>query len=182
MNHAQTPPSDCRFRFASEADIRALVDLVTSAYRGEASRAGWTTEADLLDGNRIDPEVLRADLVRPRSGVLLTERDGHIMGCAHIADENGVGYFGMFAVRPGAQGSGLGNTLLAEAERWVRDEWSLPVMRMTVIDLRTELVAWYERRGYRRTGVRKPFPYGDERFGIPKRPDLQFEVLEKTLL
>ncbi|MGX5672264.1 GNAT family N-acetyltransferase [Thermomonas sp. XSG] len=173
----QTPA----FRNATPADIDALVALVTSAYRGDSSRAGWTTEADLLDGNRIDPEVLRADLERPRSRVLLAEADGGLQACAHVADEDGAGYFGMFAVHPGLQGGGLGKQLLAECERIARDEWQLPVMRMTVIDVRAELIAFYERRGYRRTGEFKPFPYGDTRFGQPKRDDLRFEVLEKPL-
>ena len=169
------------FRSATPADIDAIVALVTSAYRGDASRAGWTTEADLLDGNRIDPEVLRADLARPRSRVLLVEADDGLHACAHVADEYGAGYFGMFAVRPGLQGGGLGKRLLAECERIVGDEWGLPVMRMTVIDVRDELIAFYQRRGYRRTGQFKPFPYGDARFGQPKRDDLRFEVLEKPL-
>ena len=169
------------FRNATPADVPALVALVTSAYRGDASRAGWTTEADLLDGNRIDPEVLRADLARPRSRVLLVEADDGLHACAHVADEDGAGYFGMFAVRPGLQGGGLGKRLLAECERIVGDEWGLPVMRMTVIDVRDELIAFYQRRGYRRTGQFKPFPYGDARFGQPKRDDLRFEVLEKPL-
>lgn len=169
------------FRSATPADIDAIVALVTSAYRGDASRAGWTTEADLLDGNRIDPEVLRADLARPRSRVLLVEADDGLHACAHVADEDGAGYFGMFAVRPGLQGAGLGKRLLAECERIVGDEWGLPVMRMTVIDVRDELIAFYQRRGYRRTGQFKPFPYGDARFGQPKRDDLRFEVLEKPL-
>ncbi len=173
----QTPA----FRNATPADIDAIVALVTSAYRGDASRAGWTTEADLLDGNRIDPEVLRTDLERSRSRVLLAEADGGLQACAHVADEDGAGYFGMFAVRPGLQGGGLGKQLLAECERIARDEWQLPVMRMTVIDVRDELIAFYERRGYRRTGEFKPFPYGDTRFGQPKRDDLRFEVLEKPL-
>lgn len=173
----QTPA----LRNATPADIDALVALVTSAYRGDSSRAGWTTEADLLDGNRIDPEVLRADLERPRSRVLLAEADGGLQACAHVADEDGAGYFGMFAVHPGLQGGGLGKQLLAECERIARDEWQLPVMRMTVIDVRAELIAFYERRGYRRTGEFKPFPYGDTRFGQPKRDDLRFEVLEKPL-
>lgn len=173
----QTPA----FRNATPADIDVLVALVTSAYRGDSSRAGWTTEADLLDGNRIDPEVLRADLERPRSRVLLAEADGGLQACAHVADEDGAGYFGMFAVHPGLQGGGLGKQLLAECERIARDEWQLPVMRMTVIDVRAELIAFYERRGYRRTGEFKPFPYGDTRFGQPKRDDLRFEVLEKPL-
>jgi ribosomal protein S18 acetylase RimI-like enzyme len=87
----------------------------------------------------------------------------------------------MFAVRPGLQGGGIGRGVLAECERIARDEWGMPAMRMTVITQRGELIAWYERRGYRRTGESKPFPYGDERFGIPKRDDLRFEVLEKSL-
>ena len=168
------------YRDATVDDIPALVRLVTSAYRGEASRAGWTTEADLLDGERIDPAVLRADIERPRSRVLVAERDGVPVACAHVAVEGDAGYFGMFAVRPDLQGSGMGHALLAEAERVVRDEWSLPALRMTVIDARGELIAWYERRGYHRTGIVKPFPYGDTRFGIPRRDDLRFEVLEKT--
>jgi ribosomal protein S18 acetylase RimI-like enzyme len=174
VNHAIT------FRNASVQDIPALVELVTSAYRGDASRRGWTTEADMLDGNRIDADVLRADIERPRSRVLLAERDGDLLACGHVCDEQGAGYFGMFSVRPDLQGSGVGKLLLAEAERIARDEWRLPVMRMTVIDIRDELIAFYERRGYRRTGIKKPFPYGDPRFGIPKRDDLRFEVLEKT--
>jgi ribosomal protein S18 acetylase RimI-like enzyme len=170
-----------QFRNAGAADIDAIVALVTSAYRGDASRAGWTTEADFLDGNRVEPGVLRADIERPHSRVLLVERDGELLACAHIAIEDGAGYFGMFAVRPTLQGAGIGKTVLEEAERIVRDEWRLPAMRMTVIDVRDELVAFYERRGYRRTGIRKPFPYGDPRFGLPKRDDLRFEVLEKNL-
>ena len=168
------------YRDATVDDIPALVRLVTSAYRGEASRAGWTTEADLLDGERIDPAVLRADIERPRSRVLVAERDGVPVACAHVAVEGDAGYFGMFAVRPDLQGGGMGHALLAEAERVVRDEWALPTLRMTVIDARGELIAWYARRGYHRTGIVKPFPYGDTRFGIPRRDDLRFEVLEKT--
>ncbi|MFC3716986.1 GNAT family N-acetyltransferase [Luteimonas soli] len=169
------------FRNATAADVDVLVPLVTSAYRGDASRAGWTTEADFLDGNRIDPDVLRADIERPRSRVVLAERDGVLLACAHVADEDGHGYFGMFAVVPWLQGGGIGKALLAECERIVRDDWRLADMRMTVIDIRDELIAFYERRGYRRTGIHKPFPHGDERFGIAKRDDLRFEVLEKAL-
>ena len=168
------------FRAATHADIPALVELVTSAYRGDASRAGWTTEADMLDGQRIDPEGLRRDIDRPRSVVLLAERDGALLACAHVAEEDGAGYFGMFSVRPDLQGGGVGKAVLAEAERIARG-WRLPAMRMTVIDIRDELIAFYERRGYARTGVHKPFPYGDERFGIPLREDLRFEVLHKEL-
>ncbi|HEU4773241.1 MAG TPA: GNAT family N-acetyltransferase [Lysobacter sp.] len=172
---------DLHFRNATSADIESLVAFVTAAYRGDSSRQGWTTEADVLDGNRIDPQVLREDIARDRSRILLLERDGELLSCAHVCEDDGAGYFGMFAVKPTLQGGGIGTQVLAEAERVVRDEWQLPLMRMTVIDLRDELIAFYGRRGYRRTGVFKPFPYGDERFGIPRRDDLRFEVLEKPL-
>ena len=169
------------FRPANHADIPALVALVTSAYRGDVSRQGWTTEADLLDGQRIDPDVLARDIGRARSRILVAERGGEMLACAHVAEEDGTGYFGMFSVRPDLQGGGVGKAMLAEAERIARAEWQLPTMRMTVIDIRDELIAFYERRGYARTGIKKPFPYGDERYGIPKRADLRFEILEKPL-
>jgi GNAT superfamily N-acetyltransferase len=178
---ASTATPALAFRDATAADVDAIVVLVTSAYRGEASRAGWTTEADLLDGNRIAPEVLLADIARERSRVLLASQDGELVACAHVAIEDGAGYFGMFAVRPVLQGGGVGKAVLAEAERVARVDWGLPVMRMTVIDVREDLIAWYERRGYRRTGIKKAFPAVDPRFGIPKRDDLRFEVLEKSL-
>lgn len=169
------------YRHATPADIPMLVDLVTSAYRGDASRAGWTTEADLLDGLRIDAERIAADIERPQSVILLGESDGDVVACAHVAVEDGAGYFGMFSVRPNLQGHGIGKLMLTEAERIARDELEQSAMRMTVIDVRDELIDYYARRGYQRTGIHKPFPYGDDRFGIPKRPDLRFEVLEKSL-
>jgi len=92
--------STLTFRAATAADIPALIALVTSAYRGDASRAGWTTEADLLDGARIDADGLQADLAKPRSTILLAERDGQLLACAHVADDHGKGYFGMFSVDP----------------------------------------------------------------------------------
>ena len=173
--------STLEFRNAGEADIEAIVALVEGTYRGDASRTGWTTEADLLDGMRIDAERVRADLLRDGSLVLLGEREGELLACANVCIEDGAGYFGMFSVLPGVQRVGIGKQLLAEAERLARDDWRLPLMRMTVIDVRDELIAFYERRGYHRTGIHKPFPYGDERYGIPKRDDLRFEILEKDL-
>ncbi|MCC8363938.1 GNAT family N-acetyltransferase [Lysobacter sp. A6] len=173
--------SDLQFRAASIDDLDALVALVTSAYRGDASRVGWTTEADFLDGNRIDRDVLANDIVREHSRVVIAERGGAMLACAHVCEDDGAGYFGMFSVEPTLQGGGVGKALLAESERVVREEWRLPAMRMTVIDIRDELIAFYERRGYVRTGIKKPFPYGDARFGIPLRDDLRFEVLEKAL-
>lgn len=170
-----------RFRAATEADVDAVVALVESAYRGDSSRAGWTTEADFLEGRRTGRDDVEAQLGRPQSRVLLAEDDAGLLACAHVAVEDGAGYFGMFSVDPQRQGGGVGKQVLAEAERIARDEFGQATMRMTVIDIRDELIAFYERRGYRRTGITKPFPYGDERFGLPLRDDLRFEVLEKPL-
>ena len=178
--------SALQFRAAAVADIDAIVSLVESAYRGDASRQGWTTEADFLGGRRTGADDVAACIARADSTMLLAEQDGVLLACAHIAIEHsdegpGVAYFGMFSVRPNRQGGGIGSQVLSEAERMVRDEWELPVMRMTVIDIRDDLIPYYERRGYRRTGIHKPFPYGDARFGIPTRDDLRFEILEKAL-
>ena len=173
--------SPLRFRPAVAGDVARVVELVESAYRGDASRVGWTTEADLLDGRRTGVDDILAILTREQSQLLLAERDDALLACAHIAIEDGAGYFGMFSVDPQRQGHGLGKQVLAEAERIVAEQWGCPTMRMTVIDVREEFIAFYERRGYRRTGIKKPFPYGDARFGLPKRDDLRFEVLEKIL-
>ncbi|RDZ29347.1 GNAT family N-acetyltransferase [Lysobacter silvisoli] len=174
-----------QFRNATHADTDALVALVESAYRGDSSRAGWTTEADYLDGRRTGADDIGECIDSADSVLLIAERAGadgapELLACAHVAIEDGAGYFGMFSVRPDLQGAGIGKHVIAEAERIAREDWKLPAMRMTVIDIRSELIAFYERRGYRRTGTIKPFPYGDARFGLPKRDDLRFEVLEKT--
>lgn len=170
------------FRAATLADVPDLVPLIESAYRGEASRAGWTSEADFLDGRRTDPEGVAELVEAPKSLVLMVHRGAELVSCCHLAEQGGAGYFGMFAVVPGLQGGGIGAAVLAEAERIARDEWGLTRMRMKVIELREPLIAWYERRGYRRTGERTPFPYGDERFGVPLRDDLEFVTLAKDPL
>jgi len=174
--------SDISFRTANENDIQALIKLVTSAYRGEISRLGWTTEADILDGQRIDAQGINDDLLRPNSVILLAEYQHQLLACCHLAKEGDHGYFGMFAVRPHLQGKGIGKYIMQSAENYVYNHWQLSCLQMSVIDCRDDLISFYQRRGYRRTGIKKPFPYGDERFGIPRRPDLQFEILEKSLM
>ena len=169
------------FRPAIESDVPAIVTLVESAYRGESSRAGWTTEADLLDGQRTDPEAVHEMIADDTGVLLLAFRDDELVGCCRVQHRGDHGYFGMFAVRPLLQGGGVGKALIAEAERLARREWAAEEMHMTVITARPELIAWYERRGYRRTGELQDFPYGDVRFGLPRRSDLQFETLIKRL-
>lgn len=171
-----------RFRLAGSRDVGAIVRLVDSAYRGDASRAGWTTEADLLDGRRTDAEAVSAVVETRGSAMLVAEAGGHLAGCCQLERRaDGEVYFGMFAVRPGWQGRGLGREILAEAERLAREEWGAVTMVMTVLFQRLDLIAWYQRRGYRLTGRSRSFPYGDERFGIPRRPDLSFVELAKRL-
>ncbi len=176
------PPARLQFREAHAEDVPAIVALVESAYRGDASRRGWTTEADLLDGQRTDAAGVAELLARPDSRLLLAEREGSLLGCCHLERQAEACYFGMFAVAPGLQGGGVGGAILAEAERLAREAWHCVRMEMTVITVRDELIAWYVRRGYRRTGALRPFPYGDERFGRPRRADLEFEVLAKPLV
>lgn len=169
------------FRDATDADVDALVALIDSAYRGDSSRTGWTTEADILDGQRTDPEGVLAVIKSSDSRLLTVESDGAVAACCQLEHRGDHAYFGMFAVSPTLQGGGLGKVIIAEAERYVREIWGATEMHMTVISVRNDLIAWYERRGYRRTGKMSPFPYGDERFGIPLRDDLQFELLVKPL-
>jgi len=175
-----------KFRRAEARDVGAIVALVQSAYRGDASRAGWTTEADLLDGGRTDAEAVLA-IVAGSAGLMLlaeaeAEADGQLAGCCQLERRPDAGaYFGMFAVPPGAQGRGWGGAILTEAERLARDEWGADTMVMTVLAQRPDLIAWYERRGYRPTGRSIPFPHSNERFGVPRRPDLRFVELSKPL-
>ncbi len=215
------------YRFATHADVPAIVALVESAYRGEESLRGWTSEAHLIGGQRTDPAMIRETIDRPGSHILLAEEGGELLVCceinapaadggspdpkaaivdvagagggaqpAAIADAamdpidhgcgpghspSGTAYFGMFSVKPTLQQGGYGRRVLAEAERVAREELGATAMEMTVIRQRKPLIEWYERRGYVQTGERRPFPYGDERFGLPKVDDLEMVVLAKTL-
>ena len=169
------------FRGATADDTGAVVALVESAYRGASSRVGWTTEADLLDGQRTDPDDVLSSITGADSVVVLAEDEGALVACCHVQRRGSRCYFGMFAVDPTQQGRGLGKQVMAYAEELSRTRWGSTVMEMTVIRQRTDLITFYERHGFADTGRRSPFPYGDERFGLPRRDDLEFTLLEKVL-
>ncbi|MBL8557115.1 MAG: GNAT family N-acetyltransferase [Hyphomonadaceae bacterium] len=170
------------FRIADVRDIPALHALIESAYRGESAKAGWTHEADLLGGQRTDVQALGEIIADDAQVILMAEEAGDLRGCVLVADiDHGRAYLGMLTVRPDLQSAGIGAALLAEAEDLARNVLRAAAMEMTVIKRRRELIAWYERRGYRNTGREAPFPSHDPRFGLPKVDDLVFVVLEKTL-
>jgi ribosomal protein S18 acetylase RimI-like enzyme len=169
------------WRTATEADAEALEALIESAYRGDASRVGWTTEADLLGGNRTSVAMLLDTLGDPAQTVIVCEDPQGLLATVTVERRHGYGYVGAVSVRPTDQGSGIGRELLTRAERMIGEAWGLERARMTVIAQRPELIDWYSRRGYADTGETAPFPYGDSRFGAPKRDDLYFVILEKAL-
>jgi len=165
-----------------EADYADVVALANLAYRGTGENASWNAETGILEGVRLTESLLREDLAKP-GAVLLVWRDeaGVLMGTVFLQPkEEGVWYLGLLTVRPGGQNRGSGKELLASAEAFVKAQGGARV-RMTVLHVREALVGWYLRRGYRETGVREAFPYGDERFGKPLRDDLYFVVLEKAV-
>jgi ribosomal protein S18 acetylase RimI-like enzyme len=172
------------FRSAIANDAPNILDLVHASYRGDSSRMGWTHEADLLGGQRVDLDGILEIVETNGSRILLAEVDSQLVGCCQLEERPGSSpsmYLGMFSVRPDMQGNGLGRLIVQEAERIASEEVRASEIRMSVIRQRIELIAWYERLGYSSNGETLPFPYGDERFGIPKRDDLEFVVLTKSL-
>ncbi len=168
-------------RVALIEDAEAITRLVNSAYRGESSKAGWTTEADLLGGQRTDSEKIHEMMGEPGSVLLVGGLDGIQFCVSLIRKPEKRTYLGMLTVLPTLQDRGWGAQLLARAEEWARENWQTKIMEMTVITKRTELIEWYLRRGYSRTDRSEAFPYGDSRFGEPRVNDLEFIVLEKVL-
>lgn len=161
------------------ADAAELNVLVNSAYRGESSRQGWTTEADLLDGTRIDAAAIEELIQTPGITILKYMEDKEILACVELKKENEKLYLGMLTVKPNLQGKGIGKILLKAAEEEARNQKCNSIF-MTVISVRQELIDWYVRHGFKATGEKKPFAFNDPRFGKPKQP-LEFIVLEKQL-
>jgi len=164
---------------ADEKDIAALNILINSAYRGESSKAGWTTEADLLGGIRTDEAGLKVLMQTPGAVILKYDENDKVLGCVYLKEEDGKLYLGMLTVMPTLQNKGIGKILMAAAEAEAIKR-NCTAIFMTVISIRTELINWYKKHGYYDTGITKPFPANDPSFGIPKQP-LEFIVLEKKL-
>lgn len=178
------PQTPLTFRVATtgEEDINSIAKLVNSAYRGESSRAGWTTEADLVGDTRINAAGV-AEKINAPDGVIILAHDeqGALASCCELLKQENYAYFGMFAVDPQRQSGGIGKQVMDEAERYAKEEMGVNVMEMSVIWTREELIAWYVRRGYEATDEKKPFPYGQLENGTPLRDDLYFRVLRKSL-
>ncbi len=175
-------PAISEWSFARADEAASLAGLVNDAYRATGPVKGWTSEAHLLGGQRIDGDMLREMLARDDSLILQAHVAGALCGCIHLEKAPPAGVeLGLFAIRPDLQGRGLGRSVIAHAEHWAAAHWGARHAEITVIDLRRDLVAWYQRMGYDFTGERRVFPYGDERFGVAKRSDLAFAVMRKVL-
>jgi ribosomal protein S18 acetylase RimI-like enzyme len=164
---------------ASPQDAQELSTLVNSAYRGDTSRQGWTTEADLLDGTRTTPEILKEIIDRSDCTILKYEESGKILGCVELRKDHTRLYLGMLTVAPEFQSRGIGKELLKASEKKAIQLGCHSIF-MTVISVRKELIDWYKRHGYQDTLQRKPFVLPDSRWGIPKR-SFEFAVLEKQI-
>src|SRR5208282_3077767 len=169
---------------ASDSDVAAIALLMNVAFRGTGPVASWNTEAEYIDGDRTSETLLREELAeKPEALLLISRQDptGSLQGCVWLEPKpHKTWYLGSLAVDPRLQNSGFGRKLLAAAEKWASDHGANTI-RITVVNVRETLIAWYERRGYRRTGETLSFPYEDQRFGTPRRDDLAFVVLEKPL-
>lgn len=169
------------FMPATPQDLPELSRLVNGAYRGDTARKGWTFESDLFDGIRTSEAMLAEMLAKPTVTILLfrEETTNALVGSVYLEKKEGIMYLGMLTVSPEIQSKGLGKQLLSEAERFARTQ-NCTTIEMTVISRRTELIAWYERRGYTLTGETQPFPAADTRFGLPKM-ELEFVVMRKVV-
>ena len=163
------------FRAAESGDVASILRLVNLAFRGE--QEGWTNEAELLEGERIDKTGILAMVESPGSRVELAFLDDALVGCVNLCYHGPCCHLGMLSVDPSRQAAGLGKSLLAHVESLARG-WGCSRMEMTVIHLRTELIDYYQRRGYALTGEWEPFPEG---FGKLKVPEIRLLRMARAL-
>ena len=164
---------------ATLQDIPALNILINSAYRGETSKKGWTTEANLLEGKRTNEEELTETILNPKNTILKYTENDKIIGSVLLVEKEHQLYLGMLTVSPELQNSGIGKKLLAEAENHAK-ALGLSSIIMTVISVREELIAWYKRHGYVDTGEREAFPESGIHVTVSEVP-LEFIYLEKRI-
>ena len=170
---------DAKISIATTDDIPQLLQLINQAYRGEEAKKGWTHEADLIDGSLRTDAVSLQQLIHKQNAVILKySQDKNITGCVYLEKKGSCLYLGMLSVSPEIQAQGIGKQLLKAADAYAKEQ-GCRIIEMTVISVRNELIAWYERNGYKKTEKREPFP-SDGRFGSPRQP-LEFIYLEKQL-
>lgn len=172
-------PAALHFRYATLDDVRAVTALIERAYRGPEAAKGWTNEASLLTGPRTGEDEVAGLITDAESRFVLADLHGKLSGCALVQKDGEDAYFGMFSVDPAVQTQGLGKKLLGACEKAAKAEWKSRALGMVVINLREDLIAWYQRRGYTLTGNREPFPF-DEAPGALRR-DFDLVELKKPL-
>lgn len=165
---------------ATIQDVSSLNVLINSAYRGESSKKGWTTEANILEGKRTTEDELIEIIQDQKNTILKYSDNNEIIGCVLLKKNDSNLYLGMLTVSPELQNSGIGKKLMQQAEIFAVDS-GLPKIIMTVISVRVELILWYERNGYIDTGLREPFPVS-EVFNQTSSEPLEFLVLEKRII
>lgn len=159
--------------------VTEITNLVNSAYRGETSKKGWTTEANILEGTRITETELSETLSDANNTILVYQENETIIGTVLLTNKKTELYLGMLTISPELQNSGLGKKLLQAAENFARS-LNLPKIVMTVITIREELIAWYQRNGYSDSGKREPFPAAFDDVVLHHEP-LEFMIIEKIL-
>jgi predicted N-acetyltransferase YhbS len=170
---------------AQPADAEAIAQLINSAYRGETSRAGWTTEADLIEGLRTTTQEITQLIQQPNIMLLQGILGQQVVAtiCCEYLQEGGKpkAKLGMIAVKPTLQNQGIGKQIIQAAEAHAYTEWQVQAYCMTVVTARDTLIAFYNRLGYQRTGLVKPFPYESNLWQV-KVDGLQFEYFEKPIV
>jgi ribosomal protein S18 acetylase RimI-like enzyme len=168
-------------QLAKETDLPAIVAIMNAAFRGKEGERGWNTEAEYIAGERTNESLLREEIADGAKYLLAKDDVTSVLqGCVSLqAISPEKWYLGSLTVGPALQNAGFGSRLLSAAEGYAALHGARTI-EMTVVNVRDALISWYERRGYRRTGETRPFPYGDHRFGTPRRNDLEFVVLERN--